>query len=57
MSTAPATRVRLTDPSELIAAVPHLLGFHPRDSLVVISLDRRRLGMTLRADLVEQEHR
>jgi len=57
MSTAPATRVRLTDPSELIAAVPHLLGFHPRDSLVVISLDRRRLGMTLRADLVDPEHR
>jgi len=57
MSTAPATRVRLTDPSELIAAVPHLLGFHPRDSLVVISLDGRRLGMTLRADLVDPEHR
>lgn len=57
MNTAPATRVRLTDPSELIAAVPHLLGFYPRDSLVVISLDGQRLGMTLRADLVDPEHR
>src|ERR687893_1342327 len=57
MSAASPTRVRLTDPSELIAAVPHLLGFHPRDSLVVISLDGRRLGMTLRADLVDPEHR
>ena len=57
MSAASPTRVRLTDPSELIAAVPHLLGFHPRDSLVVISLDGRRLGVTLRADLVDPEHR
>ncbi|MBA2695050.1 MAG: DUF4192 family protein, partial [Actinobacteria bacterium] len=57
MSAAPATRVRLADPGELIAAVPHLLGFHPRDSLVLISLEGRRLGMTLRADLVDPEHR
>ncbi len=57
MSASSATPVRLTEPGELIAAVPHLLGFHPRDSLVVISLDGRRLGLTLRTDLVESEHR
>lgn len=51
MNAPPATRVRLSDPAELIAAVPHLLGFHPRDSLVVITLQGRRLGLTLRADL------
>jgi len=52
MSAPASTRVRLTHPGELIAAVPHLLGFHPRDSLVVIALDGRRVGMTLRGDLV-----
>ncbi|MGH3978271.1 MAG: DUF4192 domain-containing protein, partial [Pseudonocardiaceae bacterium] len=52
MSAPPATRVRLSDPAELIAAVPHLLGFRPRDSLVLITLDGKRLGLTLRADLV-----
>jgi hypothetical protein len=52
---APATtRVRLSDPAELIAAVPHLLGFHPRDSLVVITLQGRRLGLTLRSDLAAE---
>lgn len=51
MTAPPGHRVRLTDPAELIAAVPHLLGFHPRDSLVVVALDGRRLGLTLRADL------
>lgn len=51
MSAPPATRVRLSDPADLIAAVPHLLGFHPRDSLVVITLQARRLGLTLRTDL------
>lgn len=52
MSAPPATRIRLTDPGELIAAVPHLIGFHPRDSLVVIALDGHRVGMTLRGDVV-----
>ncbi len=54
MSAPPATRVRLSDPAELIAAVPHLLGFHPRDSLVVITLQGRLLGLTLRTDLVAE---
>lgn len=52
MSAPPVTRVRLSDPAELIAAVPLLLGFRPRDSLVLITLDDRQLGLTLRADLV-----
>lgn len=54
MNAPPATRVRLSDPAELIAAVPHLLGFHPRDSLVVITLQGRRLGLTLRTDLAAE---
>lgn len=54
MNAPPTTRVRLSDPAELIAAVPHLLGFHPRDSLVVITLQGRRLGLTLRSDLAAE---
>lgn len=40
-------------PSELLAAVPHLLGFHPQSSIVVVHVDleRRRTGMLLRLDL------
>lgn len=50
---APITgRIRLSDPSELIAAVPYLLGFHPHDSVVLLALHGNRLGLTLRADLV-----
>ncbi|HEU0088960.1 MAG TPA: DUF4192 domain-containing protein [Pseudonocardiaceae bacterium] len=55
MSAPPAGRVRLSDPAELIAAVPHLLGFHPQDSVVLLALHGKRLGLTLRADLVDVE--
>ncbi|HKR49553.1 MAG TPA: DUF4192 domain-containing protein [Pseudonocardiaceae bacterium] len=53
MSAPAAGRIRLSDPAELIAAVPHLLGFHPRDSVVLLALHGKRLGLTLRADLVD----
>lgn len=54
---APFTdRIRLSDPAALIAAVPHLLGFHPHDSVVLMALHGRRLGLTMRADLVATEH-
>jgi hypothetical protein len=49
-----AERVRVRDPGELLAALPYLLGFHPRDSLVVIAFDGpsgRRVGLTQRVDL------
>ncbi|NMH95831.1 DUF4192 domain-containing protein [Pseudonocardia acidicola] len=45
---------RVRDPGELVAVVPVLLGFHPRDSLVVIGTggsSGRRIGLTLRVDL------
>jgi hypothetical protein len=50
----PPFTVRLSDPGEVAAALPHLIGFPPRESLVVISLrrpDGRRLGLTGRIDL------
>lgn len=52
MSAPTAGCIRLSDPSELIAAVPHLLGFHPRDSVVLLALHGKSLGLTMRADLV-----
>jgi hypothetical protein len=55
MSAPAAGRIRLSDPAELIAAVPHLLGFHPRDSVVLLAMHGRRLGLTLRADLVDTD--
>jgi Domain of unknown function (DUF4192) len=55
MNASAAGRIRLSDPSELIAAVPYLLGFHPRDSVVLLALRGRNLGVTLRADLVESD--
>jgi Domain of unknown function (DUF4192) len=55
MSASAAGRIRLSDPSELIAAVPHLLGFYPHDSLVVLALHDKRLGLTMRADLIDAD--
>jgi hypothetical protein len=48
--------VGLADPAALVAALPVLLGFRPRDSLVLAALcagegGRMRLGLTLRVDL------
>ncbi|MDT4919329.1 MAG: hypothetical protein QOI15_231, partial [Pseudonocardiales bacterium] len=42
---------RITGPSELLQAVPYLLGFHPVGSLVLIGLRDTRLVVTARLDL------
>ncbi|SFE05744.1 protein of unknown function [Actinopolyspora alba] len=56
-STAKQRTVRLSAPAEYLAAIPHLLGFYPRDSLVLTTLhggpEVARLGMTARVDLPE----
>lgn len=50
-------RLRLDEPADLVAAVPHLIGFRPHDSLVLASVVRardgvgRELGAVLRTDL------
>jgi hypothetical protein len=51
--TAPV--VRLSTPGELAAAVPVLLGFRPRESLVMVALggDRLRVGLVQRVDLAD----
>src|SRR5436305_1601445 len=49
-------RIRLSDPADLAAAIPYLLGFPPEESLVVISLrgPRKRIGLTMRWDLPDE---
>jgi hypothetical protein len=45
--------VRLTSPGEIAAALPHLCGFVPTESVVAVSLrgERKRIGLTMRFDL------
>src|SRR5947199_84270 len=53
-SASPAPdRVRLDDLTDLASAVPHMLGFHPTDSLVAIALcgPHERMSFTMRLDL------
>lgn len=59
MSAFTEPRIRLNEPTDLIAAVPHLLGFHPENSLVLIAHRRPSdrddsgsvIGFTTRTDL------
>jgi hypothetical protein len=51
--------VRVRDVGEIAAGLPHLLGFRPRESVVLLSLggvSGRRVGMTVRADIPPPEH-
>jgi hypothetical protein len=46
--------VRLSDPGDIAASLPALLGFRPRESVILISLTGpggRRVGLTIRCDL------
>lgn len=40
-----------TERADLLGYVPYLLGFHPADSVVVLGLADRRIGVAARADL------
>ncbi len=44
-------RLTLHTPTDLLAAVPYLLGFHPANSVVVIGLSGTRVVFSARADL------
>jgi Domain of unknown function (DUF4192) len=51
--------MRVRDQGELIAAIPAMIGFHPRESLVLLATggpSGRRLGLRLRIDLPPPEH-
>ncbi|MEU2347969.1 DUF4192 domain-containing protein [Modestobacter sp. NPDC049651] len=53
MAADPLPTVRLSGPGEFAAALPYLVGFSPRESLVVVSVrgPNRRFGLTARVDL------
>jgi hypothetical protein len=46
--------IRLTSPADIVAAVPHLCGFVPTDSLVAIALQGKRIALTMRFDLAAE---
>jgi hypothetical protein len=55
----PPYRVSLVDPGEIAAALPHLLGFRPQESVVLVSLTGPRgvrVGLTVRADIPAPEY-
>jgi hypothetical protein len=47
----PTSGITLQTPTDLLAAVPYMLGFHPADSVVAIGLARQRVTFTVRTDL------
>jgi Domain of unknown function (DUF4192) len=49
------TAINLKSPHELLAVVPFVLGFRPTNSIVVLCLNNRRLGLTQRLDLPRRE--
>ncbi|WP_086828683.1 DUF4192 domain-containing protein [Allokutzneria sp. NRRL B-24872] len=51
-------KIHLYSIADLVAAVPHLLGFHPADSLVVLMFDRTTLDYrgAMRVDLPHERH-
>lgn len=40
----------LTSPHDLLAAIPFLIGYHPIDSLVLVSIKDESVGMAMRVD-------
>ncbi|MGY1755085.1 DUF4192 domain-containing protein [Blastococcus sp. SYSU D01042] len=51
--------VRLGDPGELAAGLPQLLGYRPRESVVLVGLggaSGRRVGLTARVDIPPAHH-
>lgn len=55
MTTLLCPTVRLVDPSQWFSGIPHLLGFHPTDSVVVVGLrshgERALVTVAVRCDL------
>ncbi len=52
------TVVRLSTPADILGVLPHRLGFHPTESLVVVCLEgpRRRDKLVMRVDLPPRRH-
>jgi hypothetical protein len=48
--------VRIDEPGQIAAGLPQLLGFRPRESVVLIGLRGRRVGLCVRADIPPPRH-
>lgn len=57
-SQQPRTVVKISGPTDIVGTVPHLLGFQPQESVVIVCLEgeRRRTGFTMRYDLMDERH-
>lgn len=51
MTSTNAARISLHSPAALCCALPHLLGFHPTSSVVIVWLSRGQIILTQRIDL------
>ncbi len=47
--------LRISSPSDLITAVPYLLGFTPAESVVLVGLSGKRIAVTIRIDISDGE--
>jgi len=58
MDASPRTIVKISGPADILGVVPHRVGFHPAESIVVVCLhgQRRRDGLLMRLDLGPPEH-
>lgn len=54
MTTLAADLISLRSPAALCCAIPHLLGFHPSDSAVILWMHGGRILLTQRIDLPEK---
>jgi len=50
------TATELTSPHDLLAAVPFMVGYHPKDSLVVMALKESKVAMAMRVDFPDSEN-
>ena len=50
---SPTKRLRAEDPSDLLAVLPYLLGYHPTESLVMAVICDRTITIGVRVDLIE----
>lgn len=57
MSTPLLPPLKVLAPEDLIASVPHILGFHPENSVVLMAMDANSLTFTMRVDLPLARHR
>lgn len=43
--------MQISSPRELVAAIPHVLGFHPQESIVLVGFDADEIVASIRADI------